>query len=61
MVSGLTPPYPERILCVSCSPATLARDADVLVHRHGYRLAATGVMDMFSQASHVESMELLTR
>jgi 23S rRNA (uracil1939-C5)-methyltransferase len=45
-----------RIVYVSCSPATLARDAGVLVHERGYRLAATGVVNMFPHTAHVESM-----
>ncbi|MEK7712074.1 MAG: 23S rRNA (uracil(1939)-C(5))-methyltransferase RlmD, partial [Pseudomonadota bacterium] len=52
---------PRRILYVSCSPGTLARDSDVLVHTKGYRLAAVGVMDMFPQTSHVEAMALFER
>ncbi len=47
---------PERIVYVSCNPATLARDAGLLVHQAGYRCAAAGVINMFPHTAHVESM-----
>jgi 23S rRNA (uracil1939-C5)-methyltransferase len=51
---GWTPP--QRIVYVSCNPATLARDADILVHRAGYRCVSAGVINMFAHTAHVESM-----
>jgi 23S rRNA (uracil1939-C5)-methyltransferase len=51
---GWTPP--RRIVYVSCNPATLARDAGLLVHQAGYRCMAAGMVNMFPHTAHVESM-----
>ena len=47
---------PKRIVYVSCNPATLARDAGLLVHQAGYRCVAAGAVNMFPHTAHVESM-----
>jgi 23S rRNA (uracil1939-C5)-methyltransferase len=52
---------PRRIVYVSCNPATLARDAGLLVHRAGYTCRAAGVVNMFPHTAHVESLAVFDR
>ncbi len=52
---------PQRIVYVSCNPATLARDAGLLVHQAGYRCVAAGVINMFAHTAHVESIGVFER
>jgi 23S rRNA (uracil1939-C5)-methyltransferase len=61
LVKALDEDAPRRVVYVSCSPATLARDAAILVHTKGYSLKAAGIVNMFPHTSHVESIAQFVR
>ncbi len=60
-IGSLGADMPSRIVYVSCSPGTLARDAEILVHQHGYTFSAAGVVNMFPHTAHVESIACFDR
>jgi len=61
LIKALDRLAPRRVVYVSCNPATLARDAGVLVQVHGYALKAAGVLNMFPHTAHVESIAVFER
>lgn len=61
LVKSLAGDMPGRIVYVSCNPATLARDAAVLVSVKGYRFVSAGAVNMFPQTAHVESIAVFER
>ena len=61
LVKALPEARLSRIVYVSCNPATLARDAAVLVHERRFTLRAAGVVNLFPHTAHVESIAVFTR
>jgi 23S rRNA (uracil1939-C5)-methyltransferase len=52
---------PKIVVYISCHPGSLARDAGILIESRGFRLVGAGVMDMFPQTTHVESVAVFER
>ncbi len=52
---------PKKIVYISCNPATLARDAGLLVHQAAYRCTFAGAINMFPHTAHVESMAVFEK
>jgi len=52
---------PSCVLYISCHPGTLARDADILVNKLGYKLEKVSVLNMFPHTGHIETMALFVK
>ncbi len=61
IIAALNTKNVERIVYVSCNPATLARDAGILVNEKKFKLKQAGIMDMFPHTAHVESIAVFTK
>lgn len=61
IVGASTEFQPQRIVYVSCNPATLARDVAVLCNVGPYRLVQAGVVNMFPHTAHVESIAVFEK
>jgi len=61
VLERLSVKYPACIVYISCDPATLARDTDILVNKKGYTLLKAGILDMFPQTSHFESIAVFEK
>jgi 23S rRNA (uracil1939-C5)-methyltransferase len=61
VVTALRDSAVSKIVYVSCNPATLARDAGIMVRDNGYTLKSAGIVNMFPNTSHVESIALFVK
>jgi len=59
ILSAVAQLAPRRVVYVSCHPGSLARDIGILVRDHGFTLRAAGIVDMFAQTTHLESITVL--